>query len=142
MPANEVGDLVREQVQFRGDQMKLRACAQHGVNVESREIEMEGRMAGDAILGAYAEITYGPFDEAQRVVMSNLHTLGRAGRTGREENVRRVGAVISIIERRAGETRQIAAGELDLQAGRRRRFGLQPTDQWRRAQVRVGQRVA
>src|SRR5262245_64638935 len=59
MPANEVGDLVREQIQFRGDQMELRARAQRSVDVESREIEVERRMAGVAILLARAEITGG-----------------------------------------------------------------------------------
>src|SRR5262245_62224493 len=72
MPANEVGDLVREQIQFGWDQMKLRARAQRSVDVESREIEMERRMAGDAILLANAEITGGPFDEAHHVVMFYL----------------------------------------------------------------------
>src|SRR5215467_10395756 len=101
MPANEVGDLVREQIQFCGNQMELRARTQRSIDVEGREIEMERRMAGVTILPSRAEITGGPFDEAHRIVMCNLYALGRAGRTRREENVRRVGAVISIIDRRA-----------------------------------------
>src|SRR5215510_13297487 len=122
MPANEIGYFIRKQVQFGGNQMELRSRAQRSVNVESREIKMERRMAGHAVLGAQAEITRRPFDEGQGVVMCDLHALWRACRTGREENMRRIGAAISIIERRAGETSQIVPGESYLQVRRLRRF--------------------
>src|SRR5262245_43139848 len=140
MSANEIGYFIWKQVQFSGNQMELRSRAQRSVNVESRKIEMERRMAGNAVIGAQAEITCRPFDEGHGVVMCDLHALWRAGRTGSEENVRRVGAVISIIDRRAGETSQIVPREFYLQVRCLRRFVVQPTNHWRRVQVCLGQR--
>src|SRR5207248_986998 len=84
--ANEVSQLVGQNIQFRGDQMQLGAGRKCAKNVKNGKIEMQGRMAGKAIGLADAEVRNSPFYEMDYIRVRDDDAFGTARRAGREHD--------------------------------------------------------
>ncbi|HVH16868.1 MAG TPA: hypothetical protein VNF72_01095, partial [Myxococcota bacterium] len=74
--------LARERRDLIGHQHHARAAAERHVDVEDRQVEVQRRVAREAVLRAHVEGLRAPVDERERVAMRDDHALRAAGGAG------------------------------------------------------------
>src|SRR3989449_10643210 len=82
-----LGEGIRQQVDLGRHEVQLGAGRERAEHVERGEIEVQRRMAGDAIGGSEVEIPPRPLDKADHVAVRYHDALRRTRRSRGEENV-------------------------------------------------------
>ena len=73
--ANELRQLVRQDIEFRGDEMQLGPRPQRAEDVEGRYVEAQRRMLGDAVRRVDAEVRARPAQEMRHARVGDHHAL-------------------------------------------------------------------
>ena len=136
-PANQLRELVRQQVQLGRHEVQLGARRERAEHVERGQVEVQRRMTGDAVRRRRAEERHRPFDERPHVGVRDHHAFGRAGRSRRKEDVRAVSRAVLVSQGLGRIARQVARGKLRLHPARGRR-GVEPPDRVRPRELRRG----
>ncbi len=140
--ANELCQLMRQEIELRGHQVQLCPRPKSAEHVERGYVETQRRVLRDAIGVDNAEVRQRPADEMRDARVGDHHALGDTCGTRREQNVRHVAFGVG-----AGGRRRRIGGEV-VQGEERRRidFGgcgsVQPSDHRPLGERRNRQRVA
>src|SRR5689334_25283136 len=92
--------------------MDLCARGNGSVDIKCGQVEVQGGLARDAVLGTHLEIDSSPANEMNHVGVGDHHTLGNTGGTGRKENMRRTIRLSQGIGRPVRQALDINPGEL------------------------------
>ena len=120
--------------------MQLGAGTQGGEDIEGRQIEMQGRVAGDPVRRSRPEIPDGPVDEVSHILVGDDDALRHSRRARRKQDVRGVLQRIASLQRRARRTGDVGPRQYEGRGARQRRaLGAEPGDVVPRGEGRVGE---
>ena len=87
---DEARKAMRNEVQLGGHEVEFGARDERAEDVERGEVEVQWRMTREPVTWLDREVGHCPIEEGDHVLVGDDDALGRAGRAGGEEDVRRV----------------------------------------------------